>query len=87
VEGSVFASLDQTKRQAQIDALVAALDASKWYRKKAANLLRLDYKQLLYQMKKLQVEGANRRTRSRGASKAENGTPLSQPWTPIRQFS
>jgi two-component system response regulator AtoC len=66
---SIFDSLDEAKRQAQIDALVAALDASRWNRKKAASLLRLDYKQLLYQMKKLQVEGDNRRTRSPNSPK------------------
>ncbi len=68
-ERSIFDSLDQAKRQAQIDALVAALDASRWNRKKAASLLRLDYKQLLYQMKKLQVEGDHRRTRLPNAPK------------------
>jgi two-component system response regulator AtoC len=92
---SIFDSLDQTKRQAQVDALVAALNASQWNRKKAADLLRLDYKQLLYQMKKLQVEGANRRTRSRSGPKhvssrplkAERAVGLSDPWSPVRQLS
>ena len=92
---SIFDSLDQTKRQAQIEALVAALNASQWIRKKAADLLRLDYKQLLYQMKKLQVEGANRRTRSRGSKpvaakhpvKVRGAGALSDPWAPVRQLS
>ena len=92
---SIFDSLDQAKRQAQIDALVAALNASQWNRKKAADLLRLDYKQLLYQMKKLQIEGANRRTRSRGgpkpvadsALKTERGSSHPHPWVPVRQLS
>jgi two-component system response regulator AtoC len=85
---SIFDSLDQTKRQAQVDALVAALNTSRWNRKKAAVLLRLDYKQLLYQMKKLRIEGANRRTRSRGHSrKPSKVTPFSGPLNPARQLS
>jgi DNA-binding NtrC family response regulator len=89
---SIFDSLDQTKRRAQTDALVAALNASHWNRKKAADLLRLDYKQLLYQMKKLQVEGENRRTRSRGVPKGQPTKPdrevvVSDPWLPVRQLS
>ena len=95
VDRSIFESLDETKRKAQINDIVAALDASQWNRKKAAGLLRLDYKQLLYQMKKLQVEGANRRTRSRGGPKQAGGSrpkpaagpSLLEPWLPVRQLS
>jgi two-component system response regulator AtoC len=63
---TVFESLDQAKRKAQTDALLAALNATRWNRKKAAELLKVDYKQLIYQMKKFRIgrEDADRSTPS-----------------------
>jgi len=35
---------------------LAALNSTRWNRKKAANMLKIDYKALLYKMKKLGIE-------------------------------
>jgi two-component system, NtrC family, response regulator AtoC len=51
--------LDQVRRakdQAEIQAIVATLKSTGWNRKQAAALLDLDYKALLYKMKKLGIE-------------------------------
>lgn len=47
--------LDELRNQAETDAIVAALDKTEWNRKKAAKLLKTDYKALLYRMKKLGI--------------------------------
>jgi two-component system response regulator AtoC len=52
----VLEQVTQAKRQAETDAILAALGATHWNRKQAAELLRIDYKALLYKMKKLGVE-------------------------------
>jgi len=44
------------KKQAERDAILAALSSTRWNRKQAAALLQIDYKALLYKMKKLGVE-------------------------------
>ena len=38
------------------EAILAALNSTRWNRKQAATLLKIDYKALLYKMKKLGVE-------------------------------
>ena len=48
---------DRAKQQAETEAILAALNTTRWNRKKAAALLKIDYKALLYKMKKLGVEG------------------------------
>jgi DNA-binding NtrC family response regulator len=53
------APLDQVvraKQRAETNAIVAALNATRWNRKRAALLLKIDYKALLYKMKKLGIE-------------------------------
>jgi len=72
---SIFESLDQARNQAQIDALVGALTAAHWNRKKAADILRVDYKSLLYQMKKFQIGESGRRSRSKSPSNANDSIP------------
>ena len=44
------------RKQAETDAILAALNSTRWNRKQAAALLKIDYKALLYKMKKLGVE-------------------------------
>jgi two-component system, NtrC family, response regulator AtoC len=44
------------KEHAETEAILTALNASKWNRKQAAQLLKTDYKALLYKMKKLSIE-------------------------------
>jgi two-component system response regulator AtoC len=47
----------QSKRQEEIEAILAALNSTRWNRKQAAALLEVDYKAFLYKMKKLGVPG------------------------------
>jgi two-component system response regulator AtoC len=52
--------LDQVtkaKRQAETEAILAALDSTHWNRKQAAAVLQMDYKVFLYRMKKLGIPG------------------------------
>jgi two-component system, NtrC family, response regulator AtoC len=52
----ILKQVAQAKHQAERDAIIAALDSTRWNRKKAAAILRIDYKALLYKMKKLGIE-------------------------------
>jgi len=52
----ILEQVTQAKRQAETDAILAALSSTRWNRKQAATLLKIDYKALLYKMKKLGVE-------------------------------
>jgi two-component system response regulator AtoC len=52
---SILRKVDEARKQAEIEAIVAALNASLWNRKEAAGLLRVEYKALLYKMKKLGI--------------------------------
>ncbi|HLN01098.1 MAG TPA: helix-turn-helix domain-containing protein [Bryobacteraceae bacterium] len=47
---------NRAKEQAETDAIMAALHSTRWNRKQAAQILNIDYKALLYQMKKLSIE-------------------------------
>jgi two-component system response regulator AtoC len=42
-------------RAAESEAVLKALESTRWNRKKAAESLRIDYKALLYKMKKLGI--------------------------------
>ncbi|HXG23073.1 MAG TPA: sigma-54 dependent transcriptional regulator [Chthonomonadales bacterium] len=53
--GSLLDKVEHAKRAAEKDAIRAALDATGWNRKQAARLLGVDYKALLYKMKKLGI--------------------------------
>ena len=56
-EGSpILEQVTQARKQAETDAILAALNSTRWNRKQAAALLKIDYKALLYKMKKLGVE-------------------------------
>ncbi len=54
----ILEKVDEARRQAETEAILRALDASRWNRKQAAKLLRIDYKALLYKMRKLEIENA-----------------------------
>ncbi len=54
--GSVLEQVTKAKYKAETEAILAALQATRWNRKQAALLLQIDYKALLYKMKKLGVE-------------------------------
>ena len=67
----VFEQVAQANRQAEADAILAALQATHWNRRRAAAILEIDYKALLYKMKKFGVkeraDGMARATGSNGA--------------------
>jgi DNA-binding NtrC family response regulator len=46
----------KAKQQAETEAILTALESTHWNRKQAAALLKIEYKALLYKMKKLGVE-------------------------------
>src|SRR5262249_39454002 len=50
---SILEQVTKAKMQAENDAILAALNSTRWNRKRAAKLLNIDYKTLLYKMKKL----------------------------------
>jgi two-component system response regulator AtoC len=52
----ILQQVTKAKQQAEIDAILAALNSTRWNRKRAAEILEIDYKALLYKMKKLGVE-------------------------------
>jgi DNA-binding NtrC family response regulator len=52
---SILADVDRARKRAQVEAIAAALNSTLWNRKQAAKLLEIDYKALLYKMKKLGI--------------------------------
>jgi two-component system, NtrC family, response regulator AtoC len=52
----ILEQVTKAKQQAEADAILAALNSTRWNRKQAAALLKIDYKALLYKMKKLNLE-------------------------------
>jgi two-component system response regulator AtoC len=53
---SILQEVQQSKQREEREAILAALNATHWNRKHAAKRLKLDYKALLYKMKKLGIE-------------------------------
>ena len=51
--------IDEERNRVETQAILAALEKTEWNRKKAAKLLKTDYKALLYRMKKLGVGERN----------------------------
>jgi len=47
--------VDQFKKNAEASVILSALKTTRWNRRHAANLLKIDYKALLYKMKKLGI--------------------------------
>jgi transcriptional regulator with PAS, ATPase and Fis domain len=52
---SILAEVDEARKKAEKDAILSALHSTLWNRKQAAKLLKIDYKALLYKMKKLGI--------------------------------
>jgi two-component system response regulator AtoC len=52
---SVLKNVDSAHRAAEAEVIIAALNAALWNRKQAATLLKIEYKALLYKMKKLGI--------------------------------
>jgi two-component system response regulator AtoC len=70
-ETSILHQVKRTKELAEIDAIMAALNATHWNRKQAAANLGVDYKALLYRMKKLNIDDSS------GPAVAREPVPLS----------
>jgi two-component system response regulator AtoC len=47
--------VDQARKSAEVNVILSALNKTRWNRRQAADLLKIDYKALLYKMKKLQI--------------------------------
>ena len=58
-ETSILHRVNRTKEIAEMDAIMAALNATHWNRKHAAASLGIDYKALLYRMKKLNIDDSS----------------------------
>lgn len=57
-DSPILEQVTKAKEEAESEAIKAALNATHWNRKQAAALLKIDYKALLYKMKKLGLEDA-----------------------------
>jgi two-component system response regulator AtoC len=66
----ILEKVNEAKRKAETEAILRALDASRWNRKQAAKILRIDYKALLYKMRKLEIDQSVVALRSAAASGA-----------------
>ncbi len=55
-DGSQLTKLDQVRQAAEIELITKALYSTQWNRKRAASILGVDYKALLYKMKKLGID-------------------------------
>jgi two-component system response regulator AtoC len=56
ISSPILERVSKAKYQAETDVILAALNSTRWNRKQAAALLKIDYKALLYKMKKLGVD-------------------------------
>lgn len=52
---SVLLKVEEARKQAETEAIIAALNTTLWNRKEAAALLNIEYKALLYKIKKLGI--------------------------------
>ncbi len=55
-DGSELVKLDKARQAAETEVIMKALHMTQWNRKRAASLLEVDYKALLYKMKKLGID-------------------------------
>jgi DNA-binding NtrC family response regulator len=53
---TILEQVNKAKNEAETTAILAALESTQWNRKQAAALLKIDYKALLYKMKKLGID-------------------------------
>jgi two-component system response regulator AtoC len=54
---TLLEQVTKANQQAEAEAIMVALQTTRWNRKQAAALLKVDYKALLYKMKKLGIDG------------------------------
>ena len=67
----VLEQVTKVKQQAETDAILAALNSTRWNRKQAASVLKVDYKSLLYKMKKLGIDDSPVALSERSPSRPE----------------
>lgn len=79
-----MAEVERVSQLAEAEAILAALQAARWNRRVAAGLLNVDYKCLLYRMKKLGIE-QQRSRRAAAVPEIDPATPL--PPMPERKAS
>lgn len=72
---TILEQVHKAKNDAETTAIIAALESTHWNRKKAAMLLKIDYKALLYKMKKLDIDD-RMATLSAAATAAAGGGAL-----------
>jgi two-component system, NtrC family, response regulator AtoC len=65
----VLEQVVRAKQRAETGVILSALNATRWNRKRAASMLKIDYKALLYKMKKLGIEDGP------AAAAPNSGTP------------
>jgi two-component system, NtrC family, response regulator AtoC len=58
-EKPILTQVHKAKQQAEINAILTALNNTRWNRKQAAVMLKIDYKALLYKMKILGISDGN----------------------------
>jgi two-component system response regulator AtoC len=73
-EATILEQVSKAKHQAEATAILAALNSTRWNRKQAAALLKIDYKALLYKMKKLSIEDKTLSYSAQSASSSD-GAP------------
>ena len=71
----ILEQVTQAKHQAETVAILNALNSTRWNRKAAAAILQIDYKALLYKMKKLGIEGKVA-AKSPAESPSDNEAPV-----------
>jgi DNA-binding NtrC family response regulator len=67
----ILEQVTKAKHRAESEAILAVLHSTRWNRKQAAAILEIDYKALLYKMKKLGVEDQSARFSAVGESDAK----------------
>jgi len=70
---TILEEVNKAKQQAEVEAILSVLNATRWNRKQASALLKVDYKALLYKMKKL---GIDDKVVAIGPHKSGNGRSL-----------
>lgn len=77
----ILEQVKKAKQQAESEAILTALTSTRWNRKHAAALLKIDYKRLLYKMKRLGLEDdPTCSTSEPDQSSQEDGPSLVQSW-------
>jgi two-component system response regulator AtoC len=73
----VLEQVTKVNRKAEAEAILAALNSTHWNRKQAAIILKVDYKSLLYKMKKLGIDESPAPAPERAESSARSANAAS----------